>query len=316
MSEHRLGREVFLALAAVGWSDGKLDAEEADAIVRTALEEGLDLDEIAEIEKATQTPVDLSILDSATLSKADRLFIYAVASWIIRLDGVVDSRELAALRHLGDLLKLPERPREHADIIALEIAELPEGDRPAHFELKRLRSMISEGLAHAQRVRALKGDRLGRDVFLALAAVAWSKGKVGDEQADAIVRTALEEGLDLDEIADIEDAIRERQDLSSVDRSKLTKADRLFVYAVASWMTRLDGEVDDREVAALAKLGDVLKIPEAPRAHADAIALEIAGLPEGDSPHGYDLHLLRDTLVERLAEAQRLRAEPSEPRPE
>ena len=37
MSENRLGRDVFLALAAVGWSDGKLDAEEADAIVRTAL---------------------------------------------------------------------------------------------------------------------------------------------------------------------------------------------------------------------------------------------------------------------------------------
>ena len=33
MSEHRLGRDVFLALAAVGWSDGKLHEEEADAIV-------------------------------------------------------------------------------------------------------------------------------------------------------------------------------------------------------------------------------------------------------------------------------------------
>src|SRR5262249_21185453 len=44
MSEQRLGRDVFLALAAVGWADGKLDEEEADAIVRTALEEGLELD--------------------------------------------------------------------------------------------------------------------------------------------------------------------------------------------------------------------------------------------------------------------------------
>ena len=308
MSAHRLGREVFLALAAVGWSDGKLDAEEADAIVRTALEEGLELQEIEEIEAATRAPIGLNVIDRADLSKADRLFIYAVASWMIRLDGVVDDRELDALRRLGDMLRLPERPREHADMIALEIAELPEGDRPSRYELKRLRDTISERLALAQRMRALKGHRLGRDVFMALAAVAWSDGKVDPREADAIVRAALEEGLDLDEIAALEDAIRERVDLSVIDRSQLTKADRLFVYAVASWMTRVDGAVDARERDALRKLGDLLKIPEAPRANADAIALEIAEVSEGDRPSRYDLPLLRDTLVERLAEAQRLRA--------
>jgi uncharacterized membrane protein YebE (DUF533 family) len=310
MGEHRLGRDVFLALAAVGWSDGKLDPEEADAIVRTALEEGLTIEEIAEIEKATRAPIDLSVIDRGELSKADRLFIYAVASWMIRLDGVVDDRELDALRRLGDVLKLPERPREHADMIALEIAELPEGDRPSRYELGALRRTISARLAHAQRVRALQGKRpLGRDVFLALAAVGWSDGKLDPEEADAIVRTALEEGLDLDEIAAIEKATRAPLDLSFIDRSPLTKADRLFVYAVASWMVRLDGVLDDREIDALRRLGELLKIPEAPRAHADAIALEIAELPEGDRPSRYDLPLLRDTLVERLAEAQRLRAE-------
>ena len=308
MSAHRLGRDVFLALAAVGWSDGKLDPEEADAIVRTALEEGLELDEIAEIEAATRAPIDLSVIDRGKLGKADRLFVYAVASWMIRLDGVVDDRELGALRKLGDLLMLPERPREHADMIALEIAELPEGDRPARYELKRLRATIVERLGHAQRVRALKGQRLGRDVFMALAAVAWSDGKVDPGEADAIVRAALEEGLDLEETAELEAAIQEPVDLSVIDRSQLTKADRLFVYAVASWMTRLDGVVDERELDALRKLGDLLKIPEAPRAHADAIALEIADVSDSDRPSRYDLPLLRDTLVDRLAEAQQMRA--------
>jgi uncharacterized membrane protein YebE (DUF533 family) len=307
MSEHRLGRDVFLALAAVGWSDGKLDPEEADAIVRTALEEGLEIEEIEEIEKATKAPIDLSVLDRADLSKADRLFVYAVASWMIRLDGVVDDRELRALHRLGDLLKLPERPREHADMIALEIAELPEGDRPSRYELKRLRATIIERLGHAQRVRALKGQRLGRDVFMALAAIAWSDGVLHPDEADAIVRTALEEGLDLDEIADIENAMRERVDLAEIDQSQLTKADRLFIYAVGSWMIRLDGVIDERETEALRKLGDLLKIPPIPRAHADALALEIAARPEGDRPERFDLPLLRDTLVEQLAEAQRAR---------
>jgi uncharacterized membrane protein YebE (DUF533 family) len=158
MSAHRLGRDVFLTLAAIGWADGKLDPEEADAIVRTALEEGLDIDEIAEIEKATKERVDLSTLDLSGLTKADRLFVYAVASWMTRLDGVVDDRETAAMGKLGDLLKIPPRPREHADAIAREIAERSDDDRPSRFDLPLLRRTIGERLEEAQRLRAQAGE--------------------------------------------------------------------------------------------------------------------------------------------------------------
>ena len=36
--EAKLGTDVFLALASVAWADGKLDGDEADAIVRAALD--------------------------------------------------------------------------------------------------------------------------------------------------------------------------------------------------------------------------------------------------------------------------------------
>src|SRR5829696_3329494 len=107
MTERRLGRDVFIALAAIGWSDGKLDPVEADAIVRTALEEGLELEEIAEIEEATRHPVSLGIIDRSSMSKADRLFVYAVASWMARLDGTVKDEETSALARLGDALQVP-----------------------------------------------------------------------------------------------------------------------------------------------------------------------------------------------------------------
>ena len=48
---------------------------------------------------------------------------------------------------------------------------------------------------------------------------------------------------------------------ASSNRSTLSKANRLFVYAVASWMTRLDGAVSSAEEGALEKLGDALKVP-------------------------------------------------------
>ncbi len=150
----RLGRDVYIALAAVGWADGELDGEEADAIVRTALEEGLELEEIVEIEEATKSPVDIGEIDRRGLSKEDRLFVYAVASWITRIDGKVTDDEVAALARLGEALKVPERPRHHADAIAREIAELPEGDRPSRYDLPRLRREISERLQAAQKARA------------------------------------------------------------------------------------------------------------------------------------------------------------------
>lgn len=154
MSGQRLGRDVFIALAAIGWADGNLDPDEADAIVRTAMEEGLELEEIGEIEEATKKRVELDFIDRSTMSKADRLFVYAVASWMTRLDGVVGAQELQALEKLGETLKIPQAPREHADAIAKEIADLPEGDRPDRYDLPRLRVTIEERLEEAQRARA------------------------------------------------------------------------------------------------------------------------------------------------------------------
>lgn len=149
-----LGRDVFIALAAIGWADGKLDSEEADAIVRTALEEGLELEEINEIEAATKSPVEMGAIDRAKLSKEDRLFVYAVASWITRIDGNVDANELDALAKLAEALKVPEGPRTAADRIAQDIAMLPEGDRPSRYDLPRLRKVIAERLEESNRRKA------------------------------------------------------------------------------------------------------------------------------------------------------------------
>jgi len=145
----RLGRDVYIALAAVGWADGNLDQEEADAIVRTALEEGLDITEIAEIEAATKERVDLGVIDRKNLSKEDRLFVYAVACWLTRLDGQVTEAETKALADLAEALKIPEKPRSVVDGIAQDIANRGD-DRPLRYDLLGLRRAIGDRLKSAQ----------------------------------------------------------------------------------------------------------------------------------------------------------------------
>jgi uncharacterized membrane protein YebE (DUF533 family) len=153
MSETRLGRDVFLALAAVGWADGKLDSDEADAIVRTAAEEGLPIEQIAEIEAATKKPIDLGTIDRSSLTKEDRLFVYAVASWMTRLDGQMTAGELDALQKLGTALAISDAARSQADSIAQDVAFLPAGDRPDRYDLGKLRRILSARLAAAKALR-------------------------------------------------------------------------------------------------------------------------------------------------------------------
>jgi uncharacterized membrane protein YebE (DUF533 family) len=149
-TESRLGRDVYVALAAIGWADGSLDPDEADAIVRAAVDEGLEIDEIASIEAATKKKIDLGALERGQMTKEDRLFVYGVACWIARLDGKVTDDETAALGKLGERLGVPEKPRSAVESIAREVSEMPDGDRPARYDLGALRRIIGERLKRAE----------------------------------------------------------------------------------------------------------------------------------------------------------------------
>ena len=149
----KLGRDVFVALAAVGWADGALAEDEADAIVRMAAEEGLEVEEIVEIEEATKNPVEVGEIDTRNLTKDDRLFIYAVGAWIARVDGVVMPEEITALNKLAEALKLPDKPREHADNLAIEVGRVSESDKPLFYELRSLRRTLMARLEQAGKLR-------------------------------------------------------------------------------------------------------------------------------------------------------------------
>jgi uncharacterized tellurite resistance protein B-like protein len=153
----KLRKDVFVALAAIAWADGSLDPDEADGIVRAAVDEGLPFDDIEAIDLATKERVDLGVLDRTGMSKEDRLFVFAVACWIARMDGRVTADEKAALAKLGEQLGVPEKARVQAENIAVQVAELPEGDRPPRYDLAAVRRLIGERLRRAEEARAKGG---------------------------------------------------------------------------------------------------------------------------------------------------------------
>ncbi len=148
-----LGRDVFVALAAIGWADRELKPDEADAIVRMAADEGLPLKEIAKLEEETKSPVEIGEIDLENMTKDDRLFVYAVGCWIARVDGKVAPEEITALNKLAEVLRLPDKPREHADNLAIEVAEASESNKPLFFRLSSLRKTLRARLEQASKLR-------------------------------------------------------------------------------------------------------------------------------------------------------------------
>jgi uncharacterized membrane protein YebE (DUF533 family) len=159
-----LPEDTFLALAAVAWADGRLDPDEADAIVRAAADEGISIEGLESIERSAkayrerpydgQNGPDLSFLDRSSMTKHDRVFLYGVACWISQIDRIVTPEESDTLRRLGERLGVPDRLRARAEELAREIASLPDGDRPDRYDLARLRERIGDRLGSAQGVRS------------------------------------------------------------------------------------------------------------------------------------------------------------------
>lgn len=107
----KLGKDVFVALAALAWADGSVAPEEVEALLGAASASGLDAKEMAAVEAALREPVPLERLEDLKIEGDDRLFIYGVGLWLVRADGVVTIDETEAVVRLARALKLTGEER-------------------------------------------------------------------------------------------------------------------------------------------------------------------------------------------------------------
>jgi uncharacterized membrane protein YebE (DUF533 family) len=133
------------------------------------------------------------------------------------------------------------------------------------------------------------------DVFVALAAVASADGKIDEDEKVALERAARSHGVDDAAIAEAA-----RGGVDALDLSAVATNERLFVYAMAYWMSRIDGDLTEAEDAVLARLGQKLALADEPRMNAEAAVDEVAALPAGARPDKFDLERLHALLAARL----------------
>jgi uncharacterized membrane protein YebE (DUF533 family) len=142
-----LGRDTLLALAAMAWADGKLEAREAAGIRAAAGQLGLAAEELTELEQALQEPVGMDAVETVRMTRLTRLFTYAAATWIAHIDNRMVVQEREALDTLGDRLGLSKYARQRAEAVALGLRAAQAKEGPAEYDLVKLKSRLSAALS-------------------------------------------------------------------------------------------------------------------------------------------------------------------------
>src|SRR5260221_3838129 len=98
----KLGKNVFLAIAAIGAGDGGVAgaAGEIDALEGAARAAGLGDADLEEVRAVAKTKGKLDGVKALKMTPDERLVSYAIATWLARVDGIVMPEEKMALMRL------------------------------------------------------------------------------------------------------------------------------------------------------------------------------------------------------------------------
>jgi hypothetical protein len=141
---------------------------------------------------------------------------------------------------------------------------------------------------------------LSKRSFLALAAIGWADGALQRIEQAGLLHAAKEAGLSEADLAEVEKATKEKTTLDQIDLSGMTDYDKAFTYALASWFASLDGVVSTSEHTLLVDIGKKLGLADSICKRAQAVAFDIACLPQGGRPDKYDFQKLGARLTERM----------------
>lgn len=118
--------------------------------------------------------------------------------------------------------------------------------------------------------------KLGKDVFVALAGVAWADGEMKPNEARLLVRAASAAGVGGADLEAVERAAKSQDGAKRAPKLAASPEEAEFVYALACALSASDGNVDEAEREAIAALGDKLKIPFDARARAATASVAVA----------------------------------------
>ncbi len=175
-----------------------------------------------------------------------------------------------------DLSRIPPEPRDGLRI-AFSRSAGASSTRPTAAKA------LAKPLRPSELPRLYPEDPLGIDALLALAEIVWADGRVAEEEAEALVKIARACTLDDHEVALVQRALRERPSTEQLLPLSLAREEAEHLFTLACVLASADGTVDPREVAAIAGLGDRLRLDTIARERAATAAAAVAESLAGTS---------------------------------
>lgn len=141
---------------------------------------------------------------------------------------------------------------------------------------------------------------LRKEGFLAVVAVARADGLLRADESRGVLAAAQDVGLAEEQLAEVKAALENGLELSSLDFSGLSGAERALTYALSMWLAKVDGVVNADELKALRQLGAALDLPEQKLKAAASAAFDLTCLPGGNRPEKFEFKKLEERLREKL----------------
>ena len=141
--------------------------------------------------------------------------------------------------------------------------------------------------------------KIGRDTLLAIAAVAWADGTMDPREAAALRQAAEQLSIHGEDLASLDQALRQRVSLEEVETVRMNRLTRLYTYATGCWIAEVDGAASASEQQLLGLLGDRLGLSAVARDRAHNV---VRGIADRSSPGSFDLLELRSRLSAGLSQ--------------
>ena len=175
-----------------------------------------------------------------------------------------------------DLSRIPPEPRDGLRLTFSRSA----GASSARPTAKKA---LAKPLRPSELPRLYPEDPLGIDALLALAEIVWADGRVAEEEAEALVKIARACTLDDHDVALVQRALQERPSTEQLLPLSLAREEAEHLYTLACVIASADGTLDPREVAAIAGLGDRLRLDASARERSATAAAAVAESLAGTS---------------------------------
>jgi hypothetical protein len=152
--------------------------------------------------------------------------------------------------------------------------------------------------------RVTIGVKACTDILALLISVAWSDERLDDGEKEGVRAAAGLLNLPREVRALVDLLMEKPKPLDEIRFEGCSDRDKAFGFVAASWMARVDGELDPKELELLKRVGESMGLPEARRAELSALTEELEPAPAaGQGKWSEHIAYLFKTVLPRLESA-------------